>query len=47
MSFKKSQMQLSAYYKTVENPDKKFCDAFEIELMKPEEKLADIIMNNP
>jgi hypothetical protein len=34
ISFKKSQLQLSLFYKDVTNPDREICDAFEKELIK-------------
>ena len=41
ISFKKSQMQLSAFYKHIENPDSAVCDAFQDELNKSPMKLMD------
>lgn len=41
ISFKKSQMQLSAYYKHIANPDQAVCDAFQDELNKSPKKLMD------
>ena len=41
ISFKKSQVQLSAYYKTIDSPDADICKPFEEELRKSPQKILD------
>lgn len=41
ISYKKSQAQFTAYYKTIEEPDKDICDAFKKELQKTPKKILE------
>jgi hypothetical protein len=45
ISYKKSQMQLGLFYKTIDNPNKAICDAFEEELKKSPQKVFDQMKN--
>lgn len=45
LSFKKSQVQFSLFYKEITNPNKEICDAFEEELRKSPQKIFDQMKN--
>ena len=45
LSFKKSQLQMSLFYKDVANPDREVCDAFDEELKKSPSKVFEQMKN--
>ena len=45
LSFKKSQVQFSLFYKDIANPNKEICDAFEKELKKSPQKIFEQMKN--
>ena len=45
LSFKKSQLQMSLFYKEVANPVREVCDAFEEELKKSPSKVFEQMKN--
>jgi len=46
ISYKKSQAQLTAYYKAIENPNKEICDSFKKELAKAPQKIIQQMKGN-
>ena len=45
LSFKKSQFQLSVFYKNINKPNREICDVFEEELKKSPQKIFDKMKN--